>query len=87
MPFTVCSAAMPALVRRTVRCPCGRRSSNVVLAEGQEPEPLPCTSECQRQQRRARLADAFGIGQPDNYVPVQACLCLLHVSIVVSLSS
>ena len=65
------SSAMPALVRRTVRCPCGRRSSTVVLAEGQEPLPLPCTAECERHKRRARLADAFGVPDPEHYVPVQ----------------
>ena len=65
------SSAMPALVRRTVRCPCGRRSSNVVLAQGQEPLPLLCTAECERQKRAARLANAFGVSNPDNYVPVQ----------------
>ena len=62
---------MPALVRRKAVCPCGLRISSVVLAEGQEVQPLACTLECKKQERRARLADAFGVGPPEHYVPVQ----------------
>lgn len=62
---------MPALVRQTAACPCGRRTSTVVLAEGQTAQPLQCTPDCKRQARRARLADAFGISQTESYIPVQ----------------
>ena len=62
---------MPALVRCTATCPCGRRTSSVVLAEGQAVQPLQCLPDCERQARRARLADAFGVTQPEHYVPVQ----------------
>ena len=62
---------MPALVRKTAACPCGRRTSSVVVAEGQTAAPLQCTPDCERQARRARLADAFGVSQTEPYVPVQ----------------
>ena len=61
---------MPAQVRRRVTCPCGRRVSNIVVAEGQATQPLACTPDCERQARRARLAEAFGVSA-DHYVPVQ----------------
>lgn len=65
------SSVPPPLVRQTVRCPCGRRSSHLVLQKGQQPQPLQCDRTCDMTARRNRLADAFGVADPDNYTSAQ----------------
>ncbi|GMH39850.1 hypothetical protein BSKO_07754 [Bryopsis sp. KO-2023] len=61
---------VPKLVTVQVRCPCGRRIQHPVVEEG-KPEPrLDCNGECAKRNRRSQLADAFGVGNPDSYVPV-----------------
>jgi hypothetical protein len=49
------------LVKRTVRCPCGRRVSHAVVEEGQDAPALACDGVCQLEGRRALLAGAFGV--------------------------
>lgn len=56
-------AARP-LVKHTLKCPCGRRVSHVVVEEGEAPPALACDGVCQLEGRRARLADAFGVADP-----------------------
>jgi hypothetical protein len=65
---TIVAAPPPPQV--SIRCPCGRRVLHTALREG-EPDPplLPCTQDCQVAARRAALADAFGVRNPDTYVP------------------
>jgi hypothetical protein len=36
---------------------------------GQEPAPLECDRQCAVLARRAALADAFGVTDPDSHVP------------------
>lgn len=57
-------------MRVTVKCPCGRRSSHQVVEQGAPPPPLSCDAGCEREQRKARLADAFGVGDPEAYTAV-----------------
>lgn len=45
----------------TVRCPCGRKVSHPVVAEGGTPPPIYCDAECERRLRTVQLADAFGV--------------------------
>jgi hypothetical protein len=68
----------PAIVKATARCDCGRRVLHLAVradratgrpAAGAVPT-LPCDSACEAQQRRGRLADAFGMaGDPNAHVP------------------
>ena len=62
--------ALPRLVRHTVRCPCGRRVSHPAVLEGQAAPSLACDAECKRQQRQRRLADAFGVADPETHASV-----------------
>jgi hypothetical protein len=57
-------------VRVTVRCPCGQRSSHQVVEEGAPAPPIACNAACKREQRKARLADAFGVDDADAYIAV-----------------
>lgn len=41
-----------------------------VVPQGNEPPPLLCDSTCEATQRRAQLANAFGIADPDSHVAV-----------------
>lgn len=62
----------PPLVRVTVKCPCGRRTSHQAMPQGTSPPPaLTCDRECEAQQRRTRLADAFGVTNPEAYTSAQ----------------
>lgn len=65
----MCSQPKP-LVRITVKCPCGRRSSHQVVEQGDPPPPLGCDAACEREQRKTRLADAFGVDDPVHYTAV-----------------
>ncbi|KAL6777341.1 hypothetical protein ACKKBF_B21135 [Auxenochlorella protothecoides x Auxenochlorella symbiontica] len=57
--------APPPLVKKTTRCPCGRRTSHYALEESEAPPPLACDGACALAARRATLADAFGVdGDP-----------------------
>ena len=67
----LCSYRYPRLVSITRRCPCGRRVTHPVVPQGTEAEPLACDDECAVQARRAQLARAFDIADPDSHVPVQ----------------
>lgn len=58
----------PPLVKRTVRCACGRRKTHCVVEEGQDAPELDCDALCNLQGRRAQLADAFGVDNPDRHV-------------------
>ena len=58
------------LVRVTVKCPCGRRSSHQVVEQGAPAPPLGCDAACERERRKARLADAFGVDDPEQYTAV-----------------
>lgn len=58
------------LVRVTVKCPCGQRSSHQVVEEGAPAPPIACNTACQRKQRKARLADAFGVDDANAYIAV-----------------
>ncbi|KAK2077112.1 hypothetical protein QBZ16_004746 [Prototheca wickerhamii] len=37
----------PPLVKKTARCPCGRRVSHYALEVGQEPPPMPCNEDAE----------------------------------------
>ncbi len=52
---------IPKKVSMKRSCPCGRNSKTVLVPEGTQPAPLECDAECERAQRRARLAEAFNI--------------------------
>ncbi|KAK9815654.1 hypothetical protein WJX72_007454 [[Myrmecia] bisecta] len=69
-PPQAAAASRPALVRLTVKCPCGRRSSHSVVEQGQTPAPLQCDTDCERQKRQQQIAGAFGIADPAHHVPV-----------------
>lgn len=51
----------PPLVKKTAKCPCGRRVSHYAVAEGQEVPALECDAVCRLEGRRQQLADAFGV--------------------------
>lgn len=53
----------------TVKCACGRRVSHIPVREGQEVEPPRCDAECLRLLRQNRLANAFGVEDPEHHVP------------------
>lgn len=55
----------PPLVKMSVKCPCGRRTSHFVVEEGQQPPQLACDAICQVERRKSALADAFGIPESD----------------------
>lgn len=57
----------PPLVKRTVRCPCGRKVTHHVVEEGQEVPALECDAVCNLEGRRAQLADAFGIEDREHH--------------------
>ena len=59
----------PPLQKVTLKCPCGRRVSHTAVPAGQRPGILTCDAECERQKRSSRLANAFGIEDPDHHVP------------------
>ena len=63
-------AKLPPLVKQTVHCPCGRRVSHQVLEEGKEPRKLHCDAVCDIEKRRASLATAFGIENPDRHISI-----------------
>ncbi|KAK9811123.1 hypothetical protein WJX73_004439 [Symbiochloris irregularis] len=67
-------AAAPApapLTTVVVRCECGRKVSRIPVAQGaaQQVQAPACDAQCQRQQRSSRLADAFGVDNPEAHVP------------------
>ncbi len=64
---TTALAAAP-LVKVTVRCPCGRRSSSLAVREGEAASPLACDKECDKAAYKTKLADAFGVDDPDVHV-------------------
>lgn len=53
----------------TARCACGRRVMHLAQREGEAVPTLKCTAECTAAARRAALADAFGVEDPDTHVP------------------
>jgi E3 ubiquitin-protein ligase ZNF598 len=55
----------PPLIKLSIKCPCGRRTSHFVVEEGQEPPQLACDAICQVERRKLALADAFGIPESD----------------------
>lgn len=69
-PAAAARAQPKPLVRQTVKCPCGRRSSHQVVEQGATAPPLACDAACEREQRRSRLADAFGVDNPEQYTAV-----------------
>jgi hypothetical protein len=62
------SSSAAGLRKVTSRCPCGRRTLHLALREGQDPPRLECDRECEALARRAALADAFGVANPDTHV-------------------
>jgi len=62
----------PPLVRRTLKCACGRRVRHFAAVEGEELPPLECDSTCSAaaaaEQRSQQLASAFGVDDPQRHV-------------------
>jgi hypothetical protein len=55
------------LVKATAKCPCGRRQLHTAVRVGEVPVPLKCDRECEKQQRKATLASAFGVEDADSH--------------------
>ncbi|KAI3426465.1 hypothetical protein D9Q98_008832 [Chlorella vulgaris] len=62
------SARPPPLVKKTAKCPCGRRVSHFAMEEGQEVPSLECDAVCRLEGRRQKLADAFGVEDPAHHL-------------------
>jgi len=62
-----CREARP-LVKVTVKCPCGRKSSHQVVQEGQRAAALRCDAACVQAGRQQQLAGAFGVEDPAHHV-------------------
>ncbi len=63
----VCREARP-LVKMTVKCPCGRKSSHQVVQEGQRAAAVRCDAACVQAGRQQQLAGAFGVEDPAHHV-------------------
>ena len=60
----------PQMTKAVARCPCGRRAMHLVVRAGAAPPPpLACDAGCEAAGRRARIADAFGVADPDAHAP------------------
>ena len=66
-PVYICREARP-LVKVTVKCPCGRKSSHQVVQEGQRAAALRCDAACVQAGRQQQLAGAFGVEDPAHHV-------------------
>ncbi|PRW45017.1 Glucose-induced degradation 4 [Chlorella sorokiniana] len=58
----------PPLVKKSAKCPCGRRVSHYAVQEGEEVPALECDAVCRLEGRKAQLADAFGVGDPTHHL-------------------
>lgn len=58
------------LERVTRKCSCGQKKETVTVSGGTSAPPSACDAQCQQHQRRAQLAAAFGVSDPDLHVPV-----------------
>lgn len=56
------------LVKVTVKCPCGRKSSHQVVQEGQQAAALRCDAACLQAGRQQQLAAAFRVEDPAHHV-------------------
>ncbi|KAL0033761.1 hypothetical protein WJX77_004297 [Trebouxia sp. C0004] len=74
------------LVKVTVKCPCGRKTSHQVVQEGQRAAALCCDAACVQAGRQQQLAGAFGVEDPAHHVssfdrnrtPTYSSLLLTH---------
>ncbi|KAL0029599.1 hypothetical protein WJX79_007267 [Trebouxia sp. C0005] len=74
------------LVKVTVKCPCGRKSSHQVVQEGQRAAALRCDAACAQAGRQQQLAGAFGVEDPVHHIssfdrnrtPTYSSLLLTH---------
>ncbi|GLI68491.1 hypothetical protein VaNZ11_012933 [Volvox africanus] len=62
------TASLLSLRKVTVRCACGNRVEHLALRSVEEPPQLACHRDCATKQRRAQLADAFGVDKVDGHV-------------------
>ncbi|GIL90585.1 hypothetical protein Vretifemale_18218 [Volvox reticuliferus] len=60
------AASLLSLRKVTVHCPCGNRVEHLALRSVEE---LACDRDCATKQRRAQLADAFGVNIVEGHVP------------------
>ena len=63
----VCREARP-LVKMTVKCPCGRKSSHQVVQEGQRAAAVRCDAACVQAGRQQQLAGAFSVENPAHHI-------------------
>ncbi|EFJ49950.1 hypothetical protein VOLCADRAFT_120687 [Volvox carteri f. nagariensis] len=62
------AASLFSLRKVTVRCRCGNRVEHLALRPDEKAPELVCDRDCTVKQRRAQLAEAFGVAAADSHV-------------------
>ncbi len=66
-PPRAAAAGPPQMVKVVAKCGCGRRELHLLLRAGEAAPAVPCDRACEAASRKAQLASAFGVANPEHH--------------------